>query len=80
MEFILPSVNWKRLGQVGHLQHQPMLTAVDSLTNSQSVQADLSSRSFPAREDIARSNGWTWQDGQLVRLCGCVRFLGLRSY
>ena len=56
MELICKCMHWKRLGQVGHLQHQPMLVASSPLTNSQSVQASRCGQSLSSKEASARSD------------------------
>ena len=56
MGLIHEHMHWKRLGQVGHLQHQPMLVASSRLTNSQSVQASRCGRSLSSKEFSARSS------------------------
>ena len=55
MELICKCMHWKRLGQVGHLQHQPMLVAINRLNNSQSVQVSRCGGSLSSKEVSARS-------------------------
>ena len=56
MGLIYEHMHWKCLGQVGHLQHQPMLVASSRLTNSQSVQVSRCGRSLSSKEVSARSD------------------------